>query len=213
MNPTTATSTRMQAITIPEFDTAQVLRFAELDVPPTRPRPGVSRRDPRGRELRRGPLPAGDGRRAAAVRVAGRIRALGPGVDGLRAGQPVAALTIVEATRSAEVAVTSADLVVPLDDVGLSPALAAALPSNSTTASLVLDRIARIEPGESVLVHAAAGGVGSQPGQAARLLGRAASSALSAAQRRSTSPGASATTRSCCATGSPGPVSSTSPWT
>ncbi|MEV6908492.1 zinc-binding dehydrogenase [Amycolatopsis sp. NPDC051071] len=49
--------------------------------------------------------------------------------------------------------------------------VAAALPSNSTTAFLVLDRVARIEPGESVLVHAAAGGVGSQLGQVARLLG------------------------------------------
>ncbi|TMR91905.1 zinc-binding dehydrogenase [Nonomuraea basaltis] len=49
--------------------------------------------------------------------------------------------------------------------------VAAAIPSNSTTAFLVLDKVARIAPGESVLVHAAAGGVGSQLGQAARLLG------------------------------------------
>ncbi|WP_432040543.1 zinc-binding dehydrogenase [Streptomyces cucumeris] len=46
-----------------------------------------------------------------------------------------------------------------------------ALPALSTTAFLVLDRVARVEPGERVLLHAAAGGVGSQLGQAARLLG------------------------------------------
>jgi NADPH2:quinone reductase len=90
-------------------------------------------------------------------------------VTGLVPGQPVAALTIVNSGGYAEVAVTAADLVVPLD--GLDLATAAALPSNSTAAFLVLDRVARLEPGESVLVHAAAGGVGSQLGQAARLLG------------------------------------------
>ncbi|MFI5606698.1 zinc-binding alcohol dehydrogenase family protein [Amycolatopsis sp. NPDC051903] len=172
---TTTANARMQAITIPEFGGAQVLRFAELDVP--EPGPGqvsldVTHAGANFAEVlyRRGvvdvPLPFVPG-----IEVAGRIRALGPGVEGLRAGQPVVALTIVDSGGYAEVAVTSADLVAPLDDVRLAPALAAALPSNSTTALLVLDRIARIEPGESVLVHAAAGGVGSQLGQAARLLG------------------------------------------
>jgi NADPH2:quinone reductase len=49
--------------------------------------------------------------------------------------------------------------------------VAAAVPSNSTTAFLVLERVARLERGERVLVHAAAGGAGSQLGQVARLLG------------------------------------------
>ncbi|MFC7565986.1 zinc-binding alcohol dehydrogenase family protein [Actinomadura namibiensis] len=103
------------------------------------------------------------------IEVSGRIRAVGPDVEGLRPGQPVAALTIVDGGGYAEVAVTSADLVAPLD--GLPLDVAAGVPSNGTTAFLVLDRVARIEPGESVLVHAAAGGAGSQLGQAARLLG------------------------------------------
>ncbi|WP_254885394.1 alcohol dehydrogenase catalytic domain-containing protein [Streptomyces sp. NA02950] len=44
------------------------------------------------------------------IEVAGRIRALGDGVEGLTAGQPVAALTSVDSGGYAEVAVTSADL-------------------------------------------------------------------------------------------------------
>ena len=112
------------------------------------------------------------------IEVSGRVRAIGDGVSGLTVGQPVAALTIVDSGGYAEVAVTAADLVAPLaegTDLDLESALdlatAAALPSNSTTAFLVLDQIARLAPGQSVLVHAAAGGVGSQLGQVARLLG------------------------------------------
>ncbi|MGW5741816.1 quinone oxidoreductase family protein [Amycolatopsis sp. NPDC003861] len=84
-------------------------------------------------------------------------------------GEPVAALTIVASGGYAEVVTTSADLVAPLPGTDL--ATAAAVPSNSSTAFLVLERVARLAPGERVLVHAAAGGVGSQLGQVARLLG------------------------------------------
>jgi NADPH2:quinone reductase len=78
-------------------------------------------------------------------------------------------LTIVASGGYAEVVTTDAALVAPLGDAGFE--VGAALPSNSTTAFLVLERVARLERGESVLVHAAAGGVGSQLGQVARLLG------------------------------------------
>ncbi|GAA2868924.1 zinc-binding dehydrogenase [Nonomuraea rubra] len=165
----------MKAITIPEFGGADVLRLDEVEVPD--PGPGqvaidVAYAGANFAEIlyRQGladvPLPFVPG-----IEVSGRVRALGPGVEGLRVGQPVAALTIVDSGGYAEVVVTSAELVAPLDGYELGLGVAAALPSNSTTAFLVLDRVARIEPGESVLVHAAAGGVGSQLGQAARLLG------------------------------------------
>lgn len=165
----------MKAITIPEFGGADVLRLAEVELPA--PGPGqvsidVSYAGANFAEIlyRQGvvdvPLPFVPG-----IEVSGRVRALGPGVEHLRVGQPVAALTIVDSGGYAEAVNTSADLVVPLDGHGLELGVAAALPSNSTTAFLVLDRVARVAPGESVLVHAAAGGVGSQLGQAARLLG------------------------------------------
>ncbi|WP_329243583.1 zinc-binding dehydrogenase [Actinoallomurus sp. NBC_01490] len=166
---------RMKTVTIPEFGGAEVLRVDEVAIP--EPGPGqvsidVAYAGANFAEIlyRRGvvdvPLPFVPG-----IEVAGRIRAVGAGVEGLAAGQPVAALTIVDGGGYAEVVVTSAALVAPLDGLDIEPAVAAALPSNGTTAFLVLDRVARIEPGESVLVHAAAGGVGSQLGQVARLLG------------------------------------------
>ncbi|MFD0501076.1 MULTISPECIES: quinone oxidoreductase family protein [Streptomyces violaceusniger group] len=168
-------SRQMKAVTIPEFGDAEVLRVATVPVP--EPGPGqvaidVAYAGANFAEVlyRRGvvdvPLPFVPG-----IEVSGRIRAVGEGVEDLTAGQPVAALSIVDSGGYAEVVVTSADLVVPLDGLGIGMDVAAALPSNSTTAFLVLDRVARIEPGERVLVYAAAGGVGSQLGQAARLLG------------------------------------------
>lgn len=167
----------MQAVVIPEFGEAEVLR--ETLVPVPEPGAGqvaidVAYAGANFAEVlyRRGvvdvPLPFVPG-----IEVAGRVRAVGEGVTGLKAGQPVAALTIVDSGGYAEVAVTDARLVAPLIDSasGLDLATAAALPSNSTTAFLVLEQVARLAAGESVLVHAAAGGVGSQLGQVARLLG------------------------------------------
>ncbi|GAA2582370.1 zinc-binding dehydrogenase [Actinomadura fulvescens] len=167
----------MRAVTIPAFGDAGVLTMADVKIP--EPGPGqvaidVAYAGANFAEIlyRQGvadvPLPFVPG-----IEVAGHIRALGPDVEGLRVGQAVAALTIVDSGGYAEVVVTSADLVAPLEGGALDLRVAAAVPSNSTTAFLVLDRVARIEPGESVLVHAAAGGVGSQLGQAARLLGAA----------------------------------------
>ncbi|AEM85671.1 quinone oxidoreductase family protein [Streptomyces violaceusniger] len=167
--------TQMKAVTIPEFGDAGVLRADTVPIPV--PGPGqvaidVAYAGANFAEVlyRRGvvdvPLPFVPG-----IEVAGYVRAVGEGVEDLWPGRPVAALTIVDSGGYAEVAVTSADLVAPLDGLDIGMGTAAALPSNSTTAFLVLDRVARIAPGESVLVHAAAGGVGSQLGQAARLLG------------------------------------------
>jgi NADPH2:quinone reductase len=163
----------MQAVTIPEFGPAEVLRLDSVAVP--EPGPGevsidVAYAGANFAEVlyRQGvvdvPLPFVPG-----IEVSGRIRALGEGVAGLAVGEPVAALTIVASGGYAAVVTTSADFVAPLRD--LEPSVAAAVPSNSTTAFLVLERVAGLKPGERVLVHAAAGGVGSQLGQVARLLG------------------------------------------
>lgn len=139
-------TTQMQAITIPEFGPAEVLRPATVDIP--EPGPGqvsidVAYAGANFAEVlyRQGvvgvPLPFAPG-----IEVSGRIRAVGPDVTDLTVGRPVAALTIVDSGGYAEVVVTSAALVAPLDGLDLSLDLAAALPSNSTTAFLVLDRVA-----------------------------------------------------------------------
>jgi len=164
----------MRAVTIPEFGSADVLRVATLDAPePGRGEiaidvafAGVNHADI---HMRRGavsvPLPYVPG-----IEVSGHVRALGEGVEGPAIGAPVAALTIVAGGGCAEVVVTDALLVAELaPDADL--AVAAVLPSNSASAIFVLERVARMLAGETVLVHAAAGGVGRQLGQVARMLG------------------------------------------
>jgi NADPH2:quinone reductase len=118
-----------------------------------------------GRGLVDVPLPFVPG-----IEVAGHVRAVGAGVTGFDVGQKVAALTIINSGGYAEVAVADARLTAPLDD-RLELAVAACVPSNSTTAILALEQVAGLRAGEAVLVHAAAGGLGSQLGQTAHLLG------------------------------------------
>jgi NADPH:quinone reductase len=103
------------------------------------------------------------------IEVSGWIRELGAGVADLSVGQAVAALTIVNSGEYAEVVTAAADLVAPIGDLPLD--VAAVMPSNGTTAFVLLDRVARLEPGQSVLVHAAAGDTASQLGQVARMFG------------------------------------------
>ncbi|PZS29499.1 MAG: oxidoreductase [Pseudonocardiales bacterium] len=101
------------------------------------------------------------------IEVAGAVRALGPGVDGFRLGQPVVAY--MNDGGLAEVAVASAALTVPVPD-GLDLAAAAAAPGALTTAVLLLEH-GRLRAGDSVLVHSAAGAVGQAVVRLARLAG------------------------------------------
>jgi len=87
---------------------------------------------------------------------AGRIVALGEGVDGLRVGEPV--LALARGSFASHV-IASADLVAPRP-ASLSAVDAAAMPTTFLTAWYALDKVARLEPGERVLIHAATGGVG-----------------------------------------------------
>jgi NADPH:quinone reductase-like Zn-dependent oxidoreductase len=89
--------------------------------------------------------------------VAGTIAAAGPGVDGLEPGRKVIAGT--RFGGFAERAVARADNVLPLPE-GMSAEQGAALPVNYGTAYAAIELMAAVRPGETVLVHAAAGGVG-----------------------------------------------------
>ena len=104
------------------------------------------------------------------IEASGVVRGLGEGVEGLAVGEEVAALTINGGGAYGQVAVTNAYLVAPLPR-GLDLSTASAVPSNTTTALISLELVARLAKDESVLVHAAAGGLGSQLGQVARHLG------------------------------------------
>jgi NADPH2:quinone reductase len=95
----------------------------------------------------------------------------GGGVSGLAVGDAVVAY-LSDGGGYAEYAVAPASLVFPLGGLGLRTGGAAALVL--TTAYGVLAGAARIAPGDTVLIHAAAGGVGSAAAQLARALGAGA---------------------------------------
>jgi len=89
--------------------------------------------------------------------VAGVVDALGAGTEGPAAGQRVLALT--RFGGHADVVCVPAEQVLPIPDP-MSFEEAAALPVNYLTAYHMLFRVACVRPGERVLVHMAAGGVG-----------------------------------------------------
>jgi NADPH:quinone reductase-like Zn-dependent oxidoreductase len=100
--------------------------------------------------------------------VAGTIRAVGPGVEGLEVGQRVMAGTRFGGYVE-QIVVKAAD-VVPLPDE-LSFEQGAAIPVNYLTAWVGLIRYGTLQPGERVLIHAAAGGVGISATQVAKRSG------------------------------------------
>jgi NADPH2:quinone reductase len=101
------------------------------------------------------------------VEVAGTVAALGPGVS-----SPAEGTRVVATCQGgyAEYAIAQANMVIPIPP-GIDFAHAAALPVQGITAYQLLRESAHIQPGESVLVHAAAGGVGTLAVQLAKLMG------------------------------------------
>jgi len=98
----------------------------------------------------------------------GVVDRLGSGVSGLEPGQIVAALPISGAY--AECVCLSQRELVPVPS-GLDPAEAVSLILNYITAYQMLHRSAKVTPGQRVLIHGAAGGVGSALLQLGRLAG------------------------------------------
>jgi synaptic vesicle membrane protein VAT-1 len=89
--------------------------------------------------------------------VAGVVDVLGEGVEGHATGQRVLAMT--HFGGHADMVCVPVDQVLPIPDA-MSFEEAAALPVNYLTAYHMLFRVAGVRPGERVLVHMAAGGVG-----------------------------------------------------
>jgi len=112
-----------------------------------------------------------DGVAVPGLEVSGEVAALGPGILGLAPGDPVAAY-LPNGGGYAEYAVAPAEFTYPLDGISVRDGGGAALVL--TTAYGVLAGAARLAPGDTVLIHAAAGGVGSAAAQIARALGAAA---------------------------------------
>lgn len=99
---------------------------------------------------------------------AGVVAAVGPGVDWLKPGERVAYAVNVGAY--AQERVIAADRVVKVPD-GVSDEQAAAMMLKGMTAEYLLRRTFKVKAGDTILYHAAAGGVGLILGQWAKHLG------------------------------------------
>ncbi|MDH6217796.1 quinone oxidoreductase family protein [Streptomyces pseudovenezuelae] len=166
----------MRAIEIQEYGGPEVLKIVEVDAPEPGPGQvgidvsyaGINFADLKARETgyRVPALPFRPG-----LEVSGRVRALGEGVTGLTVGQEVTALT--EGGAYADVTVADAVTVFPLPS-GVDLRTAATLPTVLPTAYALVHTVGRLQPGETVLVQGAAGGIGTVVGQLAKAAGAGA---------------------------------------
>ncbi len=165
---------QMKAVLVEEFGEPEVLRYTDAE----KPAPGegevlievrsigVNYADTmrrRNQYLVRQELPFIPG-----SEVAGIVSEVGEGVEDANASDRVVAL--VGTGGYAEYALAPARALIPVPE-GLDFDEAAAVPLQGLTAYHVLKTSGRLEEGESVLVHAAAGGVGSLAVQMAKLMG------------------------------------------
>jgi len=164
----------MRAIQIQAFGDASNMQLVTVDEPTPGPgqvairvsHAGINFADVmtrKGLYHRAGPAPLIPG-----LEVAGVVIALGQGVVTPTVGTRVAART--GTAGYAEVALASAELTYAIPDT-IDGATAATLSTIVPTALMLCDEVARLRPNDSVLVNAAAGGVGMVLAQIARLRG------------------------------------------
>ncbi len=123
--------------------------------------------------IRRGEMPEGmmpELPFTPGVEGAGVVEALGEGVQDFKIGDRVAWLGNLGAGGYGSHSVLPARFVVPIAEE-IDYSLAAALPVNGLTAYHMLVNLGRAQPGQTVLVHAAAGGVGTMALQLGTHLG------------------------------------------
>lgn len=166
----------MRAIEIQEYGGPEVLKVVEAEVP--EPGPGQVSVDVAYTGVNFADLKArAEGYRVPSLpfrpglEVSGRVRAVGAGVTGLTVGQEVAALT--DGGAYADVAVADAVTVFPVP-AGVDLRTAATLPTVLPTAYALVNAVGRLQPGETVLVQGAAGGIGTVVGQLAKAAGAGA---------------------------------------
>lgn len=164
----------MRAITIPEPGGPEALVWA--DVPDPQPAEGevlievaasaVNRADLLQRQGFYDPPPGSSP--YPGLECAGRISALGPGVHGWAVGDEVCAL-LAGGGYAEKVAVPAGQLLpVP---AGLDLVTAAALPEVTCTVWSNVFMIAHLRPGETLLVHGGASGIGTMAIQLAKAVG------------------------------------------
>jgi len=163
----------MKAIRINETGDADVMRIEEIEKPTPKAgevlikiaAAGINYADlsqRQGMYLTRAQTPMTMG-----FEVAGTVEALGPDVTAPQVGSRVVALT---PGGYAEYTTAAANTVIPIPD-SLDFNSAAAFPVQGITAYQLLRESTRLQVGECVLIHAAAGGVGTLAIQLAKLMG------------------------------------------
>lgn len=150
------------AIVLDRFGGPEVLQAREVPRPTASPGQAVVRLDFAGINFvdtyqREGRYPGVQLPWRLGLEGAGTITDGAPG-QGFAVGDRVAFTTGVQGAYAAELAVPLEHLVPVPAGVGLREAAAAL--EHGLTAAMLLDDVARLQPGEPVLVHAAAGGVG-----------------------------------------------------
>jgi NADPH:quinone reductase-like Zn-dependent oxidoreductase len=164
----------MRAVTVPEPGGPDALQV--VDLPDPQPAPGevvldvvasaVNRADTLQRRGFYPPPPGAS--EVLGLECSGRIRAVGEGVEGWSVGDEACAL-LAGGGYAEQVAVPAGQLMpVP---AGMDLATAASVPEVACTVWSNLFMVAGLRPGERLLVHGGAGGIGSFAIQLATALG------------------------------------------
>jgi NADPH2:quinone reductase len=114
------------------------------------------------------PAPPGSPQDIPGMELAGAVAALGPGAERFARGDAV--MAIVGGGAQAELCVVHERQLMPVPK-GIDPLLAGGLPEVFTTAHDALFSQCQLRPGEHLLVHGGAGGVGTAAIQLARATG------------------------------------------
>lgn len=164
----------MKAVQLTEFGGPEVLKMVDLEKPMPGPSEvlidikaiGVNYADTARREgqyVVKTELPFVPG-----AEIAGKVAAVGDNVQTVSVGSRV--VTLIESRGYAEFAVANERSLIPIPD-GVDYKLAVALPLQGLSAYHIIKTMGRLEKGESILIHAAAGGVGTLAVQLAKLFG------------------------------------------
>ena len=165
----------MQAVVFDDFGGPEVLVAREIPVPEVRPHDllvrnasiGVNRADLLHRKGAYGRAYFGDAD-TMGLEIAGTVVAMGPEVQGFAVGDRV--MGIVGGGAYAELSRIDHRMAMPVP-AGMDLVAAGAVAEVFVTAHEALFHLARLHAGESVLIHAAAGGVGSAAVQLAHAAG------------------------------------------
>lgn len=165
----------MKAIIFDQFGAADVLEIGEVPEPVLRPHDllvrtraaGVNRADLTHRRGGYGRPDFGDST-IMGLEIAGDVIAVGDQVQGYAVGDRV--MGIVGGGAYAEVARIDYRMAMPIPD-SIDYVHAAAITEVFVTANEALIHLGKLQPGETVLVHAGAGGVGGAAVQLAHALG------------------------------------------